>query len=709
MNRVEPEALLDALDPDQREVALQVSGPLVVRAGAGTGKTRAITYRIAYGAAVGAVDPSTVLAVTFTAKAAAEMRSRLRALGAGSAQAMTFHAAALKQLGYFWPKVAGSYLPRLVPHKAGLVTAAAARTGLPTDKTMVRDLAAEIEWAKVSMTDPEGYADLARQRGREVPLDLEHEQFAKFYEAYEQTKEDRGAIDFEDVLLLMSGMLESEEWVQRQVRARYRSFVVDEYQDVSPAQQHLLDLWRGPRTDLCVVGDVAQTIYSFAGASAKYLEDFPKRMKGARVVELVRDYRSTPQIVAVANRVVALAHGFDGIGPARGIPGAVRLVAQPSSGPAVKFSSHATDEDEAHYVANRIKRLRAQGVSYQQMAVLYRTNAQSEAIEEALEEADVPFQVHGGARFFDREEVKRALLLLRQQARLKTLAARQSEDTRGRMPTSENAGALAGGQPQTESKAGASLKEEVEQVVATLGWSKTPPKTAGATRERWANLDALVSLASRHEHQTLDSFVEELQERAEAKASPEVEGVVLSTLHAAKGLEWEAVHLVGVSEGLIPISLAVTPADIEEERRLLYVGITRAKTHLEITYAQARSAGRSRKRRASRFLDGIWPEEVRPARRQKKVPAKNDTEQFLAEASEETVALFEELRVWRTETAKAKRVPPFIVFPDVTLRDVATAKPRTLRQLGTLRGVGPHKLELYGGPILRVVRDHVEP
>lgn len=690
----DPDELLAALDPDQREVALQATGPLVVRAGAGTGKTRAITYRIAYGAATGAVDPATVLAVTFTAKAAAEMRSRLRELGAGSAQAMTFHAAALKQLQYFWPLVTGSYLPNLMPHKAGMVTAAAARVGLSTDRTVVRDLASEIEWAKISMVDPEGYPQVAKQVGRDVPMDLEHEEFARLYDAYEKAKDDRGAIDFEDVLLLMSGMLESDERVARQVRSRYRSFVVDEYQDVSPAQQHLLDLWRGGRADLCVVGDVAQTIYSFAGADAKYLENFPKKMKGAKVIELVRDYRSTPQVVAVANQVVAQAQGFDGVGPARGIPGAVRLVAQQPSGPAVSFTALPTDEDEAEWVAKSLKKLRRQGVPYGEMAVLYRTNAQSEALEEAFAEEGVPFQVHGGARFFEREEVKRAVVLLRQQARLRALSQKDGQG--------------AGDQTSTADDSGEDLVEQVRQVVKTLGWSEKQPKAVGAVRERWANLDALVSLAKRQTNANLEQFVEELQERAEAKANPQVEGVALSTLHAAKGLEWRAVHLIGVSEGLLPISLAVTPAAIEEERRLLYVGVTRAKEHLAISYAKTRSGGRSRARKVSRFVEGMWPRETWEAKRQARKPTTRDTnEQFLSEADSATRALFEELREWRTGTAREGGVPAFTVFADATLRDVANAKPRTLRQFGALRGVGPYKLDKYGTQVLRIVRPHL--
>ncbi len=681
-----PEELLAALDPQQREVALQVSGPLCVRAGAGTGKTRAITYRIAYGAAIGAVDPGTVLAVTFTAKAAAEMASRLRALGAGRAQAMTFHAAALKQLSYFWPHVTGSALPSLMPHKASVIASAAARVGIRADKTVVRDLAAEVEWAKVSLAIPEQYPDLARQFGRTPPADLDVDEFPRFYEAYEQAKEDRNAMDFEDVLMLLSGMLEEREDVALAVRSRYRSFVVDEFQDVSPVQHHLLDLWRGDRTDLCVVGDVAQTIYSFTGASARYLEEFPKRIKGARVVELVRDYRSTPQVVALANQVVDAAKGMDGFSRQLGLPGAVRLKAQRPSGPAVRFVKSATDADEAEMVTARIKELHRSGVELAEIAILYRINAQSQVFEEALSAAKIPFQVRGGERFFDREEVRKALLLLRQQSRVRSLANAPQEP----------------------------LPDLVAQIISTLGWTEKGPGSGGAARERWSNLTALLELARRDPDLSLEQFVADLQERAEAKAAPTVQGVVLSTLHAAKGLEWDAVFLVGMCEGLMPISLAVTPPAIEEERRLLYVGITRAREHLQISYSGARSEGRKTARPVSRFLAPMWPQEEGRGRwtapgsaSRTKRKSEDLNREFLADADDATRDLFAALRQWRLEESRQAGAPAYTVLPDASLRAIAEAKPRTLRQLGALRGIGATKLERWGTPILRLVRDYL--
>lgn len=685
-----PEELLDALDPQQREVALQVAGPLCVRAGAGTGKTRAITYRIAYGAASGAVDPGTVLAVTFTAKAAAEMASRLRALGAGRVQAMTFHAAALKQLAFFWPRVTGNELPTLMPHKATAVAAAAARVGVRPDRTMVRDLAAEVEWSKVSMIGPEGYIEAARAAGRESPAGMDAAEFARFFEAYEQAKQDRGAMDFEDVLMLQAALIEDREDVARAVRSRYRSFVVDEFQDVSPVQHHLLELWRGGRSDLCVVGDVAQTIYSFTGATSDYLENFPKRMKGARVVELVRDYRSTPQVVALANQVVSGARGMDGYARRPGLPGAVRLQAQRPSGSAVRFDRYPTDGDEAVGVAEKILALHKGGTPLSEMAVLYRVNAQSEAFEEEFARVGVPFQVRGGDRFFDREEVKKAVLLLRQQARVRSLAGAEEAD----------------------------LVDLVSQVISTLGWQEKAPSAAGAARERWSNLDALLELARRSPDSTLEQFVDDLQERATAKAAPTVEGVVLSSLHAAKGLEWDAVFLVGASEGLLPISLADTPPAIEEERRLLYVGVTRAREHLYLSYSAARSGGRKASRAVSRFLAPMWPNEEPKRPRwtaqsslspsSGKPKSKDLNREFLGRVDEETRELFEALRQWRLEEAKELERPAYTVLTDASLRDIAEAKPRTLRQLGALRGVGATKLDQWGTVILRMVRDYVE-
>ena len=681
-----PAALLDALDPDQRQVAEHLEGALCVLAGAGTGKTRAITYRIAYGVAVGAYQPTQVLAVTFTARAAGEMRSRLADLGVVGAQARTFHSAALRQLTYFWPTAIGGRRPEIETFKGRLVGIAAHRLGLSTDRALIRDLSAEVEWAKVTMTLPEDYAQQAAALRRDPPGGLEAATVAQVLAAYEEAKTERGVIDFEDVLLLMVGILLDREDIADQVRGQYKHFVVDEYQDVSPLQQRLLDLWLGRRRQLCVVGDVSQTIYSFTGATPDFLTGFASRYAGARTVRLSRDYRSTPQVVSLANRVLSRSRRGGGalVLPA----GAVELVAQRPSGPAVRFESYDDDVAEAAGVVEHVRRLRSAGVPLSGIAVLYRTNSQSEAIEQALSDAGIGYLVRGGERFFERDEVKRAVVMLRAAARTE------------RAELTGDVGA------------------DTRMVLGREGWSERPPAPRGAVRERWDSLNAIVELADElgaKRGADLDGLVAELGERAAAQNAPTVEGVTLSSLHAAKGLEWDAVLLVGASEGLLPISLAEGPAAIEEERRLLYVGVTRAREHLVVSCARARNPGGRASRRPSRFLDGIWPTDdpdrrggrgasSRPPRSPRE-RAKQAAAEFEADNDPATIALFEALRAWRAGVAKERSKPAYTVFADTTLRSIAVVKPGRLPQLSLIHGVGAVKLKEYGADVLRVVRE----
>ena len=681
-----PAALLDALDPDQRQVAEHLEGALCVLAGAGTGKTRAITYRIAYGVAVGAYQPTQVLAVTFTARAAGEMRSRLADLGVVGAQARTFHSAALRQLTYFWPTAIGGRRPEIETFKGRLVGIAAHRLGLSTDRALIRDLSAEVEWAKVTMTLPEDYAQQTAALRRDPPGGLEPATVAQVLAAYEEAKTERGVIDFEDVLLLMVGILLDREDIADQVRGQYKHFVVDEYQDVSPLQQRLLDLWLGRRRQLCVVGDVSQTIYSFTGATPDFLTGFASRYAGARTVRLSRDYRSTPQVVSLANRVLSRSRRGGGalVLPA----GAVELVAQRPSGPAVRFESYDDDVAEAAGVVEHVGRLRSAGVPLSGIAVLYRTNSQSEAIEQALSDAGIGYLVRGGERFFERDEVKRAVVMLRAAARTE------------RAELTGDVGA------------------DTRMVLGREGWSERPPALRGAVRERWDSLNAIVELADElgaKRGADLDGLVAELGERAAAQNAPTVEGVTLSSLHAAKGLEWDAVLLVGASEGLLPISLAEGPAAIEEERRLLYVGVTRAREHLVVSCARARNPGGRASRRPSRFLDGIWPTDdpdrrggrgasSRPPRSPRE-RAKQAAAEFEADNDPATIALFEALRAWRAGVAKERSKPAYTVFADTTLRSIAVVKPGRLPQLSLIHGVGAVKLKEYGADVLRVVRE----
>jgi len=701
----DPEAVLAALDPEQRTVATALSGPVCVLAGAGTGKTRAITHRIAYGVRTGVMAPGQVLAVTFTARAAGEMRGRLRTLGVGGVQARTFHSAALRQLQFFWPRAVGGEMPQLVPSKASLLAEAAGRCRLSLNVAGIRDAAAEVEWAKATRTAPEDYPEAARLAGRSG-TDLAPAEVARLYSVYEEVKRARGRLDFEDVLLLTVGVLSDREDIADQVRSQYRHFIVDEYQDVNPVQQALLDLWLGERNSVCVVGDAAQTIYSFTGATPDYLLGFTRRYPEAEVVRLVRDYRSTPQVVGLANGLFRRS-----VGPSAAAR--VDLIAQREAGPAPVFAAYPDEPAEAAGVARQIRVLLDGGVPAREIAVLYRINAQSEVFEEALAEAGIAYQLRGAERFFERPEVRQAVVLLRGAAR----AAQSDTDS------SERSGA-----------AGPSgLVDEVGAVLASAGWSASPPTGGGAARERWDSLAALMSLAESVAQErgdaTLVDLVTELEQRIAAQHAPTVDGVTLASLHSAKGLEWDAVFLAGLAEGTLPITYADTPAAVEEERRLLYVGVTRARIHLHLSWGLSRSPGGRASRTPSRFLDGLRPEAGDARSRSDGIGARGRSRgrrgplpttcagcgNPLASAADRTRGrcadcppaydeeLFERLRAWRSERARADSVPAYVVFTDATLEAIAQRKPGSLGALAGVNGVGTVKLERYGAAVLSLV------
>src|SRR3954447_12556327 len=690
------DAVLDALDPEQREVASALTGPVCVLAGAGTGKTRAITHRIAYGVHAGVYTPQQVLAVTFTARAAGEMRTRLRDLGVQGVQARTFHAAALRQLHYFWPQAVGGAAPEVAPHKAGLVAEAGTRLRLRLDRTAVCDLAAEVEWAKVSLLTPDTYPAAARSAGRD-PAGLDATAMARLLQVYEDVKAERGVIDFEDVLLVTAGVLQDHPQIAETVRRQYRHFVVDEYQDVSPLQQRLLDLWLGGRDEVCVVGDASQTIYSFTGASPRYLLEFARRYEGARTVRLVRDYRSTPQVVALANGLLSRV-------PAAQRRARLELVAQRPSGPAPTFTGYEDDVTEAAGVAARARDLVAEGVRPREIAVLFRTNAQSEPLEQAMAEAGLSYVLRGGERFFARREVREAVMLLR--------------------------GAARATDPHTP------LGQAARDVLTSGGWTPTPPSQTGAVRERWESLQALAALADQvavaRPDATLADLVAELDERAAAQHAPTVEGITLASLHSAKGLEWDAVFLVGMSEGLMPISMAEGPEAVEEERRLMYVGITRAREHLHISWARSRTPGGRATRKPSRFLDGLRPDDGGPDERagsgrrtggrdggrggRRSGPAVcRSCGTVLSTGAERRFggcdacpptyeeATFERLRAWRTAVAGAARVPAYVVFTDATLVALAEQLPEDDAGLARIPGIGATKRDRYGAQVLAVL------
>jgi DNA helicase II / ATP-dependent DNA helicase PcrA len=653
------EAVLAGLDEQQRAAAQAVTGPVCILAGAGTGKTRTITHRIAYGVHTGVYVPEQVLAVTFTARAAGELRARLAGLGVGGVQARTFHAAAMRQLRYFAPRVLGAPMPPLVENKLRLVGSAANRARLSTDRASLRDLASEIEWAKTTLATPEDYPARAARAGRELPF--EAAAVASVYAGYESAKQRDGVLDFEDLLLVTAYALEEHREVATQVRGQYRHFVVDEYQDVNPLQQRLLDAWLGGRAEVCVVGDPNQTIYSFTGADPDHLLGFADRYPDAEVVKLERDYRSTPQVVGLANRLIGQAP------PRRGLPG-LRLLGQRAGGPEPRFLEHPDEPAEAAAVAAACRRLVDGGMPAAEIAVLFRINAQSEVYEAALTDAGVPYVLKGGERFFERPEVRDAVLLLR--------------------------GAAAGG-----SEPGA-LVPTVRDVLASRGWAEHRPPPGGAARDRWQSLAALVDLAvdlaTENPSMDLAGFVAHLAERADAQHAPTVQGVTLASMHAAKGLEWDAVFVVGLVDGVLPIAQSLSrPEAVEEERRLLYVAITRAREQLTLSWSLVRNPGAKRPRPRSRFLTGLAPESsatAPPARR----PAKRQKVVLEGEAGE----LFERLRAWRSSTAQSQSVPAYVVFTDATLQAIAETRPGSIRELAALPGIGARKLELYGEDVL---------
>jgi DNA helicase-2/ATP-dependent DNA helicase PcrA len=543
------EEILEALDNEQRAVALATRGPVCVIAGAGTGKTRAITHRIAYAAAIGTMDPHKVLALTFTARAAGEMRTRLRSLGVPSVAARTIHAAALKQLTFFWPQVFGGRTPDLLTTKSGFLTEAIKRAQLQgelsiTSRDLLRDIATEIEWAKVSQVAPSDY--LSESQKRTVKPRINPEQLAKVYTAYESVKHQERAIDFEDVLLLTTAMIEEEREVRERVQDQYRFFSVDEYQDISPLQQRLINAWLGSREELCVVGDPAQTIYSFAGATPVFLNSFTQRFPEAEVVRLTTGYRSTPEIIFTANSILR-----------KGAMGN-ELVAINDHGSKPTITAYSDESSEIAGIVRDITKLISEGTPAQEIAVLARTNNQLNGLEKAMNSAGLPYQVRNTERFFDRKEVRDFLKQVRTASVIPTEGVVWLDELRTLAQPFLTGGAIDG-------------------IAALLHLARELDTDSGFTPKN------------------LRTYLREVEDRVQQNNPPTMPVTTLATLHAAKGLEWERVFLMGVSDGILPLENNSTTGDqasIDEERRLFYVGITRAKSDLRLSY----------RGKASRFL-----------------------------------------------------------------------------------------------------------
>lgn len=693
-------AVLHGLDEEQAAVATSVHGPVVVLAGAGTGKTRAITHRIAYAVRSGAHEPSRSMALTFTTRAAGEMRGRLLGLGVEGVATRTFHSAALRQLRYFLPRIGGGDLPQVLPSKARLVAEACSAVSLRADGVLIRDLAADIEWAKANGFDPTDVLDARIARQWSTDLDT----VARVYQAYEDAKDRQHLIDFEDVLLNLAEILRTRPGIASEVHAAYRWFTVDEYQDVNHIQQQLLSLWLGERDDLCVVGDVSQTIYSFTGANSDYLTGFMGRFPDATQVRLVNCYRCSGPIVGLANAVIEQAPQ----------PGSLRLRALRSAGPRPTITAYDDDVAEAAAIADQLSGLIARGAKPRGIAVLFRVNSQSAELEAAFADRGIPVVMRGGERFFERAEIKEASARLRGAAR---------------------AGEAAG-----------LIPEELRAVLSGMGWTPAPPSGGGAARDRWESLSALVALADEHAAMDVPAFVAELDRRAQAQHAPEADAVTLASLHAAKGLEWDVVFIAGCSEGLLPIHYAQTDEQVQQERRLAYVGITRARDALHLSWARARQPGGRASRSLSRFLQDlgmsggergsaeaaagrvVYGRDGKPARRSaeagresaargRRGPAKcRACGKGLVTAPERTAgrcrtcpavideALVERIKAWRLERARELEVPAYVICTDATLLAIAEQRPSTAEQLLEIPGIGPAKLEQHGAALLSIVR-----
>jgi len=529
--------ILADLDPDQLAVVTAIRGPVCVIAGAGTGKTRVITNRIAYAINAGVTDPTKVLALTFTARAAGEMRARLRVLGIANVAARTFHSAALKQLLYFWPYAFGGQFPKLLTTKSGFIGQAITRAELaiPAQVNSLREIAGEIEWAKVLEISPDNYQEQAIANSRSVRLPNNKSQnenlamISQVYEAYESLKRQERCLDFEDALLLTVGMLEEDRAVRERVRDQYRYFTVDEYQDVSPLQQRLLNLWLGNREEICVVGDAAQTIYSFAGASSNFLLNFNNRFPNAQSFRLSRGYRSTPEIINTANQILRTANLVSDHGS--------ELQSANTHGDKPLVNGFNSTADEISYVVSQVSKQISSGSDSSEIAILARTNAQLDQVKSALNNAKILSQIRSGERFFERVDVRDAMRVIRSASVLPSDIGDWYADLVSVLRPFGDA----------------------DYVVGFLRLAKSIQENGGAN---------------------MRAFLREIEDRAEQNNPPTLPGVTLATLHGAKGLEWDHLFLIGVSDGVLPMG-----NDLNEERRLFYVGVTRAKQRIQITYS----------------------------------------------------------------------------------------------------------------------------
>ena len=677
------EHLLDGLDADQQAVARATRGRVVVVAAAGSGKTRAISRRMAYAVATGAQRSDKGLGLSFTTRAAGELRGRLSQLGVVDLQTATFHSAALRQLSFFWPRVLGGPAWKILSSKNASIEQAARTAGIDLSVTQRRFVTAEIEWAKSSGLDPQSYAQLGRPSN-----DVDSASVASIWTAYQDVLTTSNHIDFEDVLSLTLGMLQQRPDVAEEVRRRYHWFTVDEFQDVTPLQQALLDVWLGDRNELCVVGDPAQTIYTFAGAAPNFLTQFQDRFPDSTVVELATTYRCAEPITQAANALLA--------SEVPALRTGLTMTSATATPGEVTSNAYATDNDEAAAVAQRIRELLDSGIDLREIAILVRLNSMTVALERALDAAEIPYSLKGATRFFERREVKQVLLALR---------------------------------AESYSHSSTSLAETVRDAALRCGWTLTPTASSAEARASWESISALVALAADIQRAetsaTVIDFFEEVARLTVAQHEPAPAAVTLSTIHAAKGLEWEYVFLPGVNEGTLPYALAQTEEAVAEERRLMYVAITRARRGLHVSWALSRN-GQSQT--ASRFVDELGGSSSlapsassvsiavqAPARVEMPLALCSLCGKGLNRAFEialkrcqtcpapDVSARMEVLLRWREAKAQAQASLPWLVLTEASLVAIAEQLPTTTSALGDIHGMTQEKLENFGAELLDTV------
>lgn len=631
--------ILEGLNPAQKEAAETTSGPLLILAGAGSGKTKTLTHRIAYLIGSEGVWPNEILAVTFTNKAAKEMRERLgQLLGRdGSARSFmpwmgTFHGICVRLLRQDGDKIGiqPNYVIYDEDDRQGLIKQAMKQLSIADKQIKPRAVSGIISNAKNELVGPEDFEASAN-----YPFQKD---VAKIYALYEKLRKDAGALDFDDLLIETVRLFRDQPEVRARWRSQFKHILIDEYQDTNAAQYAIVKSLVGDDRNICVVGDDWQSIYSWRGADFTNILNFERDFPGAKIVKLEQNYRSTGAILAAAHNVIS--------------KNTTRTdkelwTAEPDGLP---VQVHATydEAEEAYAVASRISAQAAIGArNYGDFAVLYRANAQSYTLERALLQHRVPYQIIGGVRFYDRKEIKDIIAYLRllyqpndrmsftrivnvptrgigatSLEKFMTWQASSGMDIISSLVNVEQTSSL-----MPRAKGALSRLGEVLRILQAKIQSDTPPSEVIETlidktgyrdfildgtpraEEREANIGALISDAKTFA--TMPDFLEEVALMSSADTGSTEQKVTLMTLHAAKGLEFPVVFMVGLEEGIFPNSRALEegPAALEEERRLCYVGMTRARQELHLSYAQSRlQFGQRGYNPASRFLGDMGHE-----------------------------------------------------------------------------------------------------